>query len=66
MTSFECVKAMSVEKMAEMLSEIWDCNECTEHQRLSDNPLLKNEPCDNKCFEHCKEWLESEAIYDDL
>lgn len=61
MNNYERIKNMSVEEMAEMLSEIWDCNECTEHERLSDNPLLKNENCDNKCFEHCKEWLESEA-----
>lgn len=61
MNNYERIKNMSVEKMAEKLSEIWDCNDCTEHKRLSDNALLKSETCDNKCFEHCKEWLESEV-----
>lgn len=51
---------MTVKEMTKMLSRMWDCNDCTEHERLSDNPLLKNEVCDNECFEHCKEWLEKE------
>ena len=62
MTNYERIKQMSVEEMTKMLSGMWDCNDCTEHERLSDNPLLKNEVCDNECFEHCKEWLEKEWI----
>ena len=39
MNNYERIKNMSVEEMAEKLSEIWDCNDCTEHKRLSDNAL---------------------------
>lgn len=39
------------------LDEIKTHNECSEHHRLSDNPLLKNEKCDEMCKAHCVEWL---------
>lgn len=61
MTQFEKIKAMSLDELAEYLTEAWDCHECSQHELLSDNPLLKNEKCDMKCKEHCKEWLESEV-----
>ena len=28
-----------------------------EHERLDNEPLLRNEKCDENCFEHCLEWL---------
>ena len=61
MTIFEHIKSMSIEQLAEYLKDGFDCCDCSEHQRLSDNPLLKDERCDQKCAKHCKEWLESEA-----
>lgn len=60
-TNIDRIKAMNVEEMAEWLSDMFDCNDCAEHERLSDNPLSKDERCDQKCVEHCKEWLVSEV-----
>ena len=61
MTNFEKIKSMSIEEMAEFLSDGWDCNDCEEFENLSDHPLLKHTKCSEKCAEHCIEWLESEA-----
>ena len=60
MTNYESIIHMSVDELAEWLSDIFDCSDCTEYQRLSDNPLLTNERCDGKCDYHCKEWLNKE------
>lgn len=61
-TRFEAIKAMNIDEMAEFLADNnWDCNYCSEHERLSDNPLLRGEECDMKCVEHCREWLEKSA-----
>ena len=61
MTNYNRIQQMSIDEMAEWLSDIFDCDNCTEHERLSDNLLLKDEQCDQKCVEHCKEWLMSEV-----
>lgn len=60
-TIFDQLKSMDIDRLAKGLVDIgWDCNNCSEAERLSDNPLLKYERCDEKCEFHCKEWLESE------
>ena len=59
-TIFDLIKSMNIDELAECLVEIgWDCNNCSEAEELNDNPLLRNERCDEKCNLHCKEWLES-------
>jgi hypothetical protein len=61
MTNAEKVRAMSDEELAEWFADFWDCNDCSEHERLGDCPLLREEPCDQKCKEHCLEWLQQPA-----
>ena len=61
MTHYDYIKQMNINEMAYYLSNMFDCNLCSEHQRLSDNPLLMDEGCDDNCINHCKEWLESEV-----
>lgn len=62
MTNSDRIRAMSDEELAKCLFEIgFDCHLCSEHERLSDNPLLKHEKCDEKCTEHCLEWLQQPA-----
>lgn len=52
----------SDEELAKCIYEIgFDCHLCSEHERLSDNPLLRHEKCDEKCVEHCLEWLQQPA-----
>ena len=60
-TNFERIKRMTIDEMAYYLVERWNCPDCSEHERLSDNPLLKGQICDMQCKKHCKEWLESEV-----
>ena len=55
------IRAMSDEELAEWFADFWDYNDCSEHERLSDCPLLREEPCDQKCKEHCLEWLKQPA-----
>ena len=53
---------MSDEELANHLHEIgWDCHLCAEHRRLDNEPLLRGEKCDEKCVEHCLEWLKQPA-----
>ena len=55
---------MNIEEMSKYLVEIgWDCNNCSEEEILSDNPLLRWEKCDECCEFHCKEWLSKEVEY---
>lgn len=61
MTRYENIKRMTLDEMAGFLEDIFDCNECSEYQRLSDNPLLKYEKCDGRCKQHCREWLLEEV-----
>lgn len=66
MTIYEKIKTLSIEEMAEFLTEYpFGCEECEEGQRLNDNPLTKNEPCDEKCYKHCLSWLNKIAAEHD-
>lgn len=63
MTNYDNIIHKSVEELAKFLIDEtgWDCNNCSEHHRLSDSPLLRFEKCDEKCTTHCIEWLNSEV-----
>ena len=62
MTNADRIRAMSDEEMAKCIFEIgFDCHLCSEDERLSDNPFLRHEKCDEKCTEHCLEWLRHPA-----
>ena len=61
-TNADRIRAMTDEELAKCIFEIgFDCHLCSEHERLSDNPLLRHEKCDEKCTEHCLEWLQQPA-----
>lgn len=63
-TNADRIRAVSDsdEELAKCIYEIgFDCHLCSEHERLSDNPLLRHEKCDEKCVEHCLEWLQRPA-----
>lgn len=59
LTNYDRIRNMSIEEMAGYFADVigWDCNNCSEHERLADNPLMCNESCDNQCEIHCREWL---------
>lgn len=62
MTNAQKIRAMSDEELAKYLVDIgWDCNFCAEHLRLDNEPLFRGEKCDEKCVEHCLEWLQQPA-----
>lgn len=63
-TQYDDIVRMGTEELAKFLADKvgWDCNNCSEHHRLSDNPMLRFEPCDEKCASHCLEWLNKEVI----
>ena len=57
-TNADRIRAMSDEELAKHLHDIgWDCHLCAEHRRLDNEPLLRGEKCDEKCVQHCLEWL---------
>ena len=61
-TNADRIRAMSDEELAAHLYDIgWDCHLCAEHRRLDNEPLLRGEKCDEKCVEHCLEWLKQPA-----
>lgn len=61
-TIADCIRAMSDKELAKHLVDIcWDCHFCTEHLRLDNEPLLRGEKCDEKCVDHCLEWLQQPA-----
>ena len=61
-TNADRIRAMSDEELATHLHDIgWDCHLCAEHGRLDNEPLLRGEKCDEKCVEHCLEWLKKSA-----
>ena len=61
-TNADRIRAMSDEELATHLHDIgWDCHLCAEHGRLDNEPLLRGEKCDEKCAEHCLEWLKQPA-----
>ena len=56
------LRSMSDEELAKHLVDIgWDCNFCADHLRLDNEPLMRVEKCDEKCAEHCLEWLQQPA-----
>ena len=58
MTNADRIRAMSDEELAKHLVDIgWDCHFCTEHWKLDNEPLMRGEECDEKCAEHCLQWL---------
>ena len=61
-TNYDRIRIMDIEEMAKFLIDEtgWDCNNCSEHHRLSDTPL-RFEKCDEKCVYHCVEWLNQEV-----
>ena len=62
MTNADRIRAMSDEEMATHLYDIgWDCHLCADHRKLDNEPLLRGEKCDEKCVEHCLEWLRQHA-----
>lgn len=61
-TNADRIRAMSDEQLATHLHDIgWDCYLCTEHIRLDNEPLLRGEKCDERCVDHCLEWLKQPA-----
>ena len=59
MTNADRIRSMSDEELAKHLVDIgWDCHLCAEHRRLDNEPLLRGEKCDEKCAEHCLQWLQ--------
>ncbi len=64
-TNADRIRAMSDEELARHLHCIgWDCHLCAEHRRLDNEPLLRDQRCDENCFEHCLEWLKQPAEVD--
>lgn len=61
-TNADNIRSMTDEKLAEHLVDIgWDCHLCSEHERLENEPLLRNERCDEQCAKHCLEWLKKNS-----
>lgn len=61
-TNAQKIRAMSDDELAKRLTDIgWDCHFCTEHLRLDNEPLLREKKCDEKCVEHCLDWLQRPA-----
>ena len=61
-TNADRIRSMSDEELAKHLVDIgWDCHLCAEHRRLDNEPLLRGEKCDEKCAEHCLQWLQQQA-----
>ena len=61
-TNADRIRSMNDEELARHLHCIgWDCHLCAEHIRLDNEPLLRGEKCDEKCAEHCLEWLKQPA-----
>lgn len=57
-TNADTIRSMDDEKLASFFVDAgWDCHHCSEHERLSDNPLMKEEKCDENCAKHCLDWL---------
>ena len=61
-TNADRIRSMSDDELAKHIVDIgWDCHMCAEHRRLDNEPLLRGEKCDEKCAEHCLEWLQQPA-----
>lgn len=58
-TNEDFMRDMAREMLAKHLVAIgWDCHNCSEHERLDNEPLLRGEKCDEQCVKHCLEWLQ--------
>lgn len=61
-TNFDNIITMNIDQLASYLIDVgWDCCNCSETERLDDNPLLRGERCDMQCELHCKNWLNLKA-----
>lgn len=61
-TNADRIRSMTDDELAKHLADIgWDCHLCEEHRRLDNEPLMRGEKCDEKCAEHCLEWLQKPA-----
>lgn len=56
-TNADRIKAMSLDELADFICNIDLCHNCSEHERLSDNPLMRLQKCDADCVRHALEWL---------
>ena len=57
-TNADRIRAVSDEELAKYLWEsCWDCHECSEYERLGGYPLFSRGHCDEKCEQHCLDWL---------
>jgi hypothetical protein len=64
-TNADRIRSMTDEGLAAYLVDIgFDCHLCSEHRRLDNEPLLRNEKCDEKCEKHCLDWLKQPAEED--
>ena len=58
MTNAEKLRIMSDEELAKFLECFGLCHYCTEHHRLGDLRIYADEKYDEKCVDHCLEWLQ--------
>lgn len=56
-TNADHIRSMSDEELAKWLADMWDCCYCSEYDRTGGHPLFSAEPCDQKCEQHCFDWL---------
>ena len=56
-TNADHIRSMSDEELAKWLADMWDCSYCSEYDRTGGHPLFSAEPCDQKCEQHCFDWL---------
>ena len=57
MTNADHIRSMSDEELAKWLADMWNCCYCSEYDRTGCHPLFSAEPCDQKCEQHCFDWL---------
>lgn len=60
-TNADRIRAMSDEELATFLECFGLCHYCTEHHRLGDLRVYQDEKCDERCEQHCLEWLQQPA-----
>lgn len=59
-TNSDKIRCMKDEELASFIvNDIFDCNDCPSGQENMDNPFGVR--CDNKCVEHCLDWLRKEV-----
>lgn len=57
-TNAELIRGLTDEELASYLVKIgWDCSQCSEHERLENESLLRGDECDMQCTKHCLGWL---------